>query len=264
MVDDYEKKGYRMTLRQLFYQLVSHDILPNDQKKYKKLSTIIKDARMAGLIDWDIIEDRIRIPTMPSEFENISDLVQAAISSYRRDRWENQEYYVEVWVEKDALSGVLEPVTRKYHVHLLVNRGYSSTSALHESVLRIKQQRDKECVILYLGDHDPSGKNMITDIKNRLEQFQCDATVKDVALTMEQIKQYNLPPNSAKKSDPRSDEYIKRHGNLSWELDALTPEVLNQLVSSHIEEFLDMDEYQRIMDQEEEEKRELVQVTQDI
>jgi len=264
MVDDYEKKGYRMTLRQLFYQLVSHDILPNDQKKYKKLSTIIKDARMAGLIDWDVIEDRIRIPTMPSEFENISHLVQAAVSSYRRDRWENQEYYVEVWVEKDALSGVLEPVTRKYHVHLLVNRGYSSTSALHESVLRIKQQRDKECVILYLGDHDPSGKNMITDIKNRLEQFQCDATVRDVALTMEQIKQYNLPPNPAKKSDPRSDKYIKRHGNLSWELDALTPEVLNQLVSSHIEELLDMDEYQRIIDQEEEEKMELVQVTQDI
>ncbi|MDH3517216.1 MAG: hypothetical protein OEM44_10470 [Nitrosopumilus sp.] len=264
MIDDYERKGYRMTLRQLFYQLVSHDILPNDQKKYKKLSTIIKDARMAGLIDWDVIEDRIRIPTMPSEFENISHLVKAAISSYRRDRWENQEYYVEVWVEKDALSGVLEPVTRKYHIHLLVNRGYSSTSALHESVLRIKQQQDKECVILYLGDHDPSGKNMITDIKNRLKQFQCDATVRNVALTMEQIKQYNLPPNPAKKSDPRSDKYIKRHGNLSWELDALTPEVLNQLVSSNIEEFLDMDEYQRVIDQEEEEKVELVQVTQDI
>jgi hypothetical protein len=264
MADDYERKGYRMTLRQLFYQLVSHDILPNDQKKYKKLSTIIKDARMAGLIDWDVIEDRIRIPTMPSEFEDISHLVKAAISSYRRDRWENQEYYVEVWVEKDALSGVLEPVTRKYHVHLLVNRGYSSTSALHESVLRIKEQQDKECVILYLGDHDPSGKNMITDIKNRLEQFQCDATVRDVALTMEQIKQYNLPPNPAKKSDPRSDKYIKRHGNLSWELDALTPEVLNQLVSSNIEEFLDMDEYQKIINQEEEEKMELVQVTQDI
>ena len=264
MVDDYERKGYRMTLRQLFYQLVSHDILPNDQKKYKKLSTIIKDARMAGLIDWDVIEDRIRIPTMPSEFENISHLVNVAISSYRRDRWENQEYYVEVWVEKDALSGVLEPVTRKYHVHLLVNRGYSSTSALHESVLRIKEQQDKECVILYLGDHDPSGKNMITDIRNRLEQFQCDATVRDVALTMQQIRQYNLPPNPAKKSDPRSDKYIKRHGNLSWELDALTPEVLNQLVSSHIEEFLDMDEYQKIINQEEEEKMELVQVTQDI
>jgi len=264
MADDYERKGYRMTLRQLFYQLVSHDILPNDQKKYKKLSTIIKDARMAGLIDWDVIEDRIRIPTMPSEFEDISHLVKAAISSYRRDRWENQEYYVEVWVEKDALSGVLEPVTRKYHVHLLVNRGYSSTSALHESVLRIKQQQGKECVILYLGDHDPSGKNMITDIRNRLEQFQCDATIRDVALTMEQIKQYNLPPNPAKKSDPRSDKYIKRHGNLSWELDALTPEVLNQLVSSNIEGFLDMDEYQRVINQEEEEKMELVQVTQDI
>jgi len=264
MVDDYERKGYRMTLRQLFYQLVSHDILPNDQKKYKKLSTIIKDARMAGLIDWDVIEDRIRIPTMPSEFENISHLVKAAISSYRRDRWENQGCYVEVWVEKDALSGILEPMTRKYHVHLLVNRGYSSTSALHESVLRIKQQQDKECVILYLGDHDPSGKNMITDIRNRLEQFQCDVTVRDVTLTMEQIKQYNLPPNPAKKSDPRSDEYIKKHGNLSWELDALTPEVLNQLVSSNIEEFLDMDEYQRIINQEEEEKMELVQVTQDI
>ena len=158
---------------------------------------------MSGLIDWDVIEDRIRVPAMPNQFNDLSHLVRAAVSAYRLDRWENQEYYVEVWVEKDALYGILEPITRKYHVHLLVNRGYSSTSALHESVLRIKKQQDyKECV--------------------------------------------------------------KEFGRISWELDALNPDVLSELISSNIEKRLDADEYQRVIDREDEEKQELVRVSEAI
>ena len=265
VVDDYQKQGYRMTLRQLFYQLVTKNILENKESQYKKLSTLLKDARMSGLIDWDVIEDRIRVPSMPGQFDNLSHLVQAAISSYRLDRWENQEYYVEVWVEKDALYGILEPITRKYHVHLLVNRGYSSTSALHESVLRIKEQQDyKECVVLYMGDHDPSGMNMVHDIRDRFQDFECHATVEPLALTMDQIEQYNLPSNPAKMSDPRSKEYVKEFGKISWELDALNPDVLSELISSNIEKRLNADEYQRVIDRENEEKQELVRVSEAI
>ena len=263
VVDDYGDKGYRLTLRQLYYQLVSHDIIPNQQKEYAKLSRTMTDARMAGLIDWDMIEDRIRVPKKPSEFQNIADLVKAAIQSYRLDRWQNQENYVEVWVEKDALSGVLEPITRKYHVHLLVNRGYSSASAMHQSALRIQENYDQRCVVLYLGDHDPSGVDMVRDIEDRLETFGCDIEIKKIALTMEQIEQYQLPPNPAKMSDPRSDKYVKKHGNQSWELDALTPETLNELLVTNIEELLDMDEYHAVMEREEEEKMKLVQLTED-
>ena len=265
VVDDYQKQGYRMTLRQLFYQLVTKNILENKESQYKKLSTLLKDARMSGLIDWDVIEDRIRVPAMPNQFEDLSDLVQTAISAYRLDRWENQEYYVEVWVEKDALYGILEPITRKYHVHLLVNRGYSSTSALHESVLKIKEQQQyKECVVLYMGDHDPSGMNMVQDIRDRFQDFGCCATVEPLALTMDQIEQYNLPSNPAKMSDPRSKEYVKEFGKISWELDALNPDVLSELISSNIEKRLDADEYQRVIDRENEEKLELVRVSEAI
>ena len=187
VVDEYKEKGYRMTLRQLFYQLVTQNILENKESQYKKLSTLLKDARMSGLVDWDVIEDRRRVSAMPGQFDDLSDLVQAAISSYRLDRWKDQEYYVEVWVEKDALYGILEPITRRYHVHLLVNRGYSSTSALHDSVLRFQDQQDKECVILYMGDHDPSGMNMIQDIQDRFRDFGCAVTLEPLALTMDQM-----------------------------------------------------------------------------
>ena len=125
VVEEYGAQGYRLTLRQLYYQLVSQDIIPNLQREYSRLGRLLTQARMAGLVDWNIIEDRIRVPKMASEFEDIPDLVDAAIASYRRDRWAGQENYIEVWVEKDALSGVLEPITRKYHCHLMVNRGYS-------------------------------------------------------------------------------------------------------------------------------------------
>ena len=263
VVEDYRSKGYRLTLRQLYYQLVSRDIIPNQPSEYKKLSRIMTEARMGGLIDWDIIEDRLRIPKKPSEFENIAELVDAAIQSYRLDRWKDQENYVEVWVEKDALSGILEPITRKYHVNLLVARGYSSTSAMHDSALRFKQNYNKNCVVLYLGDHDPSGEDMVRDVKDRMDIFGCDLEIKKIALTMEQIEQYSPPPNLTKRTDPRSETYIVNYGNQSWELDALTPDTLNELLVTHIEDLLDMEKYEAVIKQEDEEKMRLVQLTED-
>jgi len=193
IVEDFQSQGYRMTLRQLYYQLVSKDVIPNIASEYAKLSTLLTEARMYGLIDWDFIEDRIRIPKKASEWNDIPDIVNSAISSYRRNRWNGQENYVEVWVEKDALSGVLEPITRKYHVNLMVNRGYSSASAMHDSSLRFKRQerKGKNTFILYLGDHDPSGMDMVRDIQERLDIFGCSVQVKRIALNMEQIEQFS-------------------------------------------------------------------------
>jgi hypothetical protein len=172
--------------------------------------------------------------------------MQTLIAVYRRLRWIDQKNYVEVWVEKDALSGVLEPITRNFHVHLLVNRGYSSISAMHDSALRYRdaERHEKICHLLYFGDHDPSGEDMVRDIKNRLEEFRTHIEVTKVALTRKQVDEYALPPNPAKTSDPRARGYIEEHGDQSWELDALPPATLNTLLTDALEELLDREKYE--------------------
>jgi len=266
IVEEFQDQGYRMTLRQLYYQLVSRDIIANQQSEYAKLSTLLTEARMYGLIDWDFIEDRIRVPKKASEWGDINELVDNAISQYRRDRWIGQEYYIEVWVEKDALSGVLEPITRRYHVTLMVNRGYSSASAMHDASLRLreKEKEGKKTIILYLGDHDPSGMDMVRDIRERLGIFQSDVEVKRIALNMDQIDRFNPPPNPAKITDPRANKYIAEFGNTSWELDALSPRDLNDLLDNEIRDLLDIDLYNRVCRLEQFERDELSQVTETI
>jgi hypothetical protein len=257
IVEEYDRAGYRMTLRQLYYQLVAKNIIANKLSEYAKLSTLLTDARMYGLIDWDFIEDRVRVRKMASEFEDIPELIDVAISSYRRQRWNDQEYYVEVIVEKNALIGVLDPICRKYHISIFPNVGYGSTTVIHELAERFEEKQDKKCVLLYFGDHDPSGEDMVRDIKNRLEIFEVEVEVVKVALTIEQVNQYNLPPNPAKMSDPRASNYVAEHGSNSWELDALPPNVLVDLLTNAIEEYIDMDKYTAVRELEEKEKQQL-------
>ncbi|WP_420544681.1 hypothetical protein [Nitrosopumilus sp.] len=256
--------GYNLTVRQVYYQLVSRDIVPNNLGSYQLTSRVLKDARMSGLVDWDTIEDRVRQTIMPNEFDDVTEFINAAINSYRLPRWKDQDHYVEVIVEKEALAGILRPLTNRYHVLLLPNKGYSSASAIHEAAQRFIYQtssEEKQCHILYLGDHDPSGMDMVRDIQDRLDELLCTVSVEKIALTMEQIKQYNPPPNLVKKSDSRSKKYVSEYGNKSWELDALKPEVLNELVESNIKKYLDMKKYDDVVSQEEREKLRLVELS---
>lgn len=266
IVEEYQEQGYRMTLRQLYYQLVSRDVIPNQASEYAKLSTLLTEARMYGFVDWDFIEDRVRKPKKVAQWDSIQDIANAAVKQYRRDRWANQEYYVEVWVEKDALSGVLEPITRKYDVTLMVNRGYSSASAMHESAERFIEKEDggKQTVILYLGDHDPSGMDMVRDIQERMQIFGSSVEVKRIALNYDQIKKFNPPPNPAKFSDPRASNYVAEFGRTSWELDALSPKDLNKLLKDELEQLLDIDAYNLVCRQEEFEKQQLDKLVGDI
>ena len=260
ILEDYKEQGYKLTLRQLYYQLVSSDILENKIQNYAKLSRILTDARLCGFVDWSIIEDRIRIPQRPSQWDSINELISAALSQYRKDRHYSQDNYVEIWVEKDALSGILQPITEKYHLNLMVNRGYSSITAMWNASQRMQQaiNENKNCHIIYLGDHDPSGLDMIRDIKDRMSTFQIDnLNVNQIALTSKQIKKYNPPPNPAKENDPRSKWYIEEFGNVSWELDALKPQVLTTLLESEIKKLLDLDLYNDIILEEDREKEQL-------
>lgn len=259
IIDEYAEEGYTLTLRQLYYQLVSRDIIPNLKKEYAKLSSILVKGRMAGFVDWKAIEDRIRVPFIPYWSEDIEDAVDDTIKQYRLNRQDGQEVYIELWVEKDALSGVLKRITSHYHINLMVNRGYSSCSAMHDAYQRLIKQEDagKETYILYLGDHDPSGLDMIRDIKDRLNEFGVYPEVKQIGLTMKQIKKFSPPPNPAKITDPRGDWYIQKYGETSWEVDALSPKVLHQLVRDNVEKLIDMDLFNKMLNKEDKDKKTL-------
>jgi hypothetical protein len=265
IVEEYNAQNYRLTLRQLYYQLVSRDVIPNKTEEYAKLSVLLGKGRMAGYVDWDAIEDRIRRPYLPYWVHDVPGAIEDIVKQYRLDRQEGQDNYIEVWVEKDALSGVLKRVTSEYHVNLMVNRGYSSITAMHDAYNRFKraERRGESGVILYLGDHDPSGVDMVRDISSRLTEFGVDVEVDHIALTDEQIAKYNPPPNPTKVSDPRAKDYIAKYGNTSWEVDALRPDVLHKLVTSSIESRIDMDLFngQKRREEEDVEKLKELQTT---
>ncbi len=154
ILEEYRNDGYVLTLRQLYYQLVSKDIIPNNDREYAKLSNILKKGRMAGIVDWSAIEDRVRVPKLPYWVRDVQHAIQDTIEQYRVNRMQGQQRNIEIWVEKDALSNVLFRVTSKYHIRLMVNRGYSSISAMYDAHRRLRSSD----VILYFGDHDPSGE----------------------------------------------------------------------------------------------------------
>lgn len=277
IVTDYLGQGLRLTLRQLYYQLVTKNIIKNEERSYKNLSSLVSDARLAGMLDWDAIEDRIRVPVIPSEWTSIRDIVDSALYSYRLPRWETQENYVELWVEKDALAGVLRPLANQYHVPMMVNRGYSSQSAMYEAGKRYGRQAIKwdgdreltllyyrELTLLYLGDFDPSGEDMVRDIADRMEMFGIDVTVKKIALTLDQVRKYNPPPNPTKHSDPRSKDFIEKYGASSWEVDAINPKELRKIITREIESYIDKDAMQIIVDKENDDKIKLTKAVEEI
>jgi hypothetical protein len=252
IIEEYGAQGYRLTLRQLYYQLVSRDIIPNKQSEYAKLSHLLKNGRMGGVVDFDAIEDRIRVPKRPYYVDGVTDAINDTIKQYRLDRQKGQDTYIECWSEKDALSNILYRVSSHYHIYLVINRGYSSCTAMHDAHERFEDHDNN--VILYMGDHDPSGLDMVRDIQDRLDEFGSNVEVIPVALTTSQVKQYDPPPNPAKITDPRAKWYIKEYGGTSWEVDALEPKALHKLLEQHIECRIDMGMFDKIIEQEKEDK----------
>lgn len=237
IINAYVAKGYRLTLRQLYYQFVQKGWIQNNLRNYKRLGSIINDARLAGLIDWSVIEDRTRELWSVPHWGSPSDIVRAAASSFRLSKWDDQEFRPEVWIEKEALSGIFQNVCRELDIPLLSCRGYTSQSEMWGSATRLKEFLDngQKPIILYFGDHDPSGIDMTRDVENRMRIFECEEVeVRRLALNMDQVRTYNPPPNPAKTTDARFAGYIREFGEESWELDALEPEVLVELVRNEV------------------------------
>lgn len=262
IVAAYAEDDYILTLRQLHYQFVKSNWIVNHDTAYKKLGTILDDCRYAGIIDWAAIEDRGRQPYIPYSVRDPDHALQDTVDQYRLNRQLGQSVSVELWTEKDALSGILQRTTEKYHIQLVVNKGYTSSSAMYRAYHRILRNTNdlQFTTILYFGDHDPSGLDMIRDIQERLtmmvEKGDYGLTADNVfqilpiGLTMEQIKQYRLPPNPTKMTDTRSNGYVKKYGKTCWEVDALDPRTLTQIVESHIVQQIDVDLYDEMLEKE--------------
>lgn len=258
VVDEYSAQGYELTLRQVYYQLVARGYIPNNERSYKNVGSLINDGRLAGLIDWHSVTDRTRNLRKAGHWDNPADVIASARYSYNLDKWKGQPNYVEVWVEKDALVDIVGQACDPLDTPYFSCRGYTSQSEMWSAAQRFIRQDDREKrIIIHLGDHDPSGIDMTRDIQERLELFGADVYVKRVALTMNQIQTYNPPPNPAKITDSRASKYIDQYGNESWELDALEPKVITDLIKKQVTMYRNDDIYRAVCDKESREKDEL-------
>ena len=282
IISDYRARGYVLTLRQLYYQLVASDLIGNTQKQYDRLGRIVTKARNAGIIDWEAIEDRTRERKELSTWNDPASIVRAAIQSYRIDKWQNQPYRVYVWVEKEALAGVIERACfdDDYRTDYVCCRGYMSASTIWREARNFRTvsgMDDQIPIILHLADHDPSGIDMTDDNINRIARYSgLDHWWKHtdpepgffvyerIALNMKQIDEYNPPPNYAKSSDSRFDDYYAKYGDQSWELDALDPDVLVELIQKHIHMWRDEVLWQEMDHQEEEDMLKLEELVEDL
>lgn len=324
--EEYQENGYTLTLRQMYYQLVSKDYIPNHDKAYKKIGKLKDELCYSGEIDWSIFEDRGRVPHTPWYEDSVIDALEDTATRFRLERQKNQPIHVEVWTEKDAISSILKNVTNRYGVTLVVNKGYTSSTAIYSAYERFMdriENNNQKIAIKYFGDHDPSGLDMVRDVYDRLmfmfvngemaksynfkkkinlwaynselgfqhedsemtdvcgEYFfdeDCQTeyvyldgekevlfdevkaffkhhfTIEQIGLTMEQIKKYNPPPNPAKMTDSRADAYVAKFGKVSWEVDALRPQVMEEIVKNSIIDTIDMDLFKDTMEEEEKDK----------
>jgi hypothetical protein len=270
IIREYTDAGYILTLRQLYYQCVSRDIIPNKQSEYKRLGSIVNDGRLAGLIDWNALEDRTRNVRSVSHWDSPEQIISAVANQYAIDKWDGQDVRPSIWVEKDALVGVVERIATELDVEYFSCRGYTSQSEMWGAAQRFikNAQNGQGTHIIHLGDHDPSGIDMSRDIEDRIRMFMTHhighATHLEftrIALNQDQIDLYNPPPNPAKSSDSRFQSYMNLHGDESWELDALEPQVLADLIRAKVEEIRDDNLYSEKQEQEFHEKEQLIKVS---
>jgi len=248
-----------MTVRQVYYQLVSRQVMENSRSQYQAVSNLLVHARKAGVIPWEWVEDRLRRPRTVSMWDGLPDFAETARSACRRDVWSTQSRYLEVWLEKDALAGVVYEETEPWDVPLMVTRGYPSLSYLYEAA-EVIAQRDKPAFLYYFGDLDPSGIDITKTVERGIREFAPDAEIffERVAVTPQQVKVLGLPTRPTKQTDSRS----KNFAGESVEVDAIPAAKLLGLVRNCIEKHLDQRALARTRQIEAAERETLVAIQQ--
>ncbi len=263
-----------LTLRQIYYRLVAKGLIPNRRSAYNGLSAQLVKAREAGEVDENRINDRTR-SIEDRAFDSPEDFLNAAIwttkNRFFRRFWKTQETYCEAWVEKDALSQVIAGAVKDLNTIVAPSRGYSSYTYVKDAVYRFQKNRGhaERVVILHLTDHDPSGLDMTRDLQDRFNAysrgFLFSVELKRVALTIDQVRQYDLIPNPTKITDSRAGVYMAQYGDECWELDAIEPDELVRLVHEAVEgQVTDWDDWDKLKDQEVQEREEIRLAIEDL
>lgn len=265
----------RLTVRQIYYRLISppYQLFANTATNYKSFDKVVTKARERKEIDWKRIEDRARgiIGGEKDAFGSPEDYVEWLFINlsedyYERSRWNDQPNYVEVWVEKDALSALFRTAAKPYRTVVFPSRGYSSFTKVMEALERFPEH--KRITVLHFGDHDPSGLDMSRDIGSRLNDYSRSyqnggLVVKRVALDIDQVRALNLPSNPTKKADSRARDYVGRYGDACWELDAVAPDTLSQWVKEAVEREIDMTTWKAAEEKAKEERNRIRQALED-
>jgi hypothetical protein len=264
IIAEYLDQGFTLTLRQLFYQTVARGLIENTFNNYKRLGTIIRNARDGGLIDWDAIEDRTREVHTHQFWNHPSAIISDDAEVYREDLWAKQRYRPEVWIEKDALIGVIEHVCTELRVPYFAHRGNNSQTLQYQAGKRFARYLDVGLIplVLHLADHDPNGIDMTRDNIERLKLYvRAEIEVRRIALNMDQVREFNPPPSFAKEGDTRTSGYRKRFGtDECWELDALSPTVIADLIRSEIEALIDQKHWRKALTSERRGRKQLAAV----
>lgn len=270
IITEYEAQGFSLTVRQLHYQFVSRDLYENTIENYNRLGRVVSEGRMAGLISWTAIEDRGRNLMGLSHHKSPGEAIKEVRDNYRRDLWHDQQNVCEVWIEKQALEGVIGTICDELRVNFFATKGYNSQSEQWRAGRRFAQyyQRGQRPIVIHLGDHDPAGIDMTRDNRERLSLFAgVDVQVIRIALNMEQIEQYKPPPNFAKEGDSKTDGYKRTfkqafeeggyQPDACWELDALDPKIIQDLIDDCVSKFRDDAIWEKSLAKEVEDKNEM-------
>ncbi len=227
-----------MTVRQVFYQLTTLGTIDKTENEYKNtVVRLLTQMRLDGTLPFLSIADNTRWMRKPRTFSSMRQALRTTAESYRRATWDNQSSYVEIWLEKDALAGVIYQETAEWDVPLMVTRGYPSVSYLHSAAEAILECA-KPAFLYYLGDHDPSGLDISRNVERRLREFATGAEIHFVRIAVrpDQIINWKLPSRPTKSTDSRAREF---QGN-SVEVDAIPPARLRNLVRQSIERHVDL------------------------
>jgi hypothetical protein len=241
-----------MTTRQLFYRLASAKVIPNTHKHYKLTSRLMTKARDDGRVSFEWIVDRSRPEYRPRAFDDVNQYADVVKRAYRKDYWYTQPNYTEVWTEKDAIIGSIEPVTEELGIRVRVCRGFMSTTRAHE-IATYFQRIDKPITVFYVGDHDPSGRMIEQDLFHRIRVDYHSGwfDLKRLAIFAEDIQAFNLPPLRIKDGDTRASSFRAKYGQECVELDALPPDELRRRIREAVTGLIDQELWDRAIRVEE-------------
>jgi hypothetical protein len=234
-----------MTLRQVHYRLVGRGdtTYTNTRGDYNQLSKWLVRDRLEGVIPWEWIEDRLRKPRGVAMWRSLPSFISAVRRSYKRNVWQDQPEYLEAWLEKDALSGIFGGVLAPYGVTLNVGRGFDSATSVKDASDRFGS--GEGVTVLYFGDFDPSGEDMVRSLRERLLELGSEPEIVKCALTFGDIARYNLPPDFTKATDTRSAAFVARYGDVAVELDALPADVLRERIRDEVRNGIDLEALER-------------------